>query len=120
MRFEPDPNFGRLKTALMSSVPDRVPLAEITIDEGAKEAFLTRTVNDLETDIEFEFIQNNDPRINDQIMSRMPQGSVVINATGMGKDTPGSTVTDQGAFPRSGIAWEIYYRGELDFWHPGT
>ena len=53
MRFEPDPNFGRLKTALMSSVPDRVPLAEITIDEGAKEAFLNRTVNDLETDIEF-------------------------------------------------------------------
>ncbi len=74
-------------------------------------------VESLETDIEFEFIQNNDPRVNDQIMSRLPQGSVVINATGMGKDTPGSPVTDQGVFPRSGIAWEINYRGELDFWH---
>jgi shikimate 5-dehydrogenase len=50
-------------------------------------------------------------------MERLPEGSIVINATGMGKDTPGSPVTDQGLFPRSGIAWEINYRGELDFWH---
>jgi shikimate 5-dehydrogenase len=51
-----------------------------------------------------------------QIMERLPQGSLVINATGMGKDTPGSPLTDQGLFPRNGIAWEINYRGELDFW----
>jgi shikimate 5-dehydrogenase len=47
----------------------------------------------------------------------MPDGTVVVNATGMGKDTPGSPVTDAGLFPRHGIAWEINYRGELDFWH---
>jgi shikimate 5-dehydrogenase len=35
----------------------------------------------------------------------------------MGKDTPGSPVTNAGLFPRDGIAWEINYRGELDFWH---
>ena len=57
-------------------------------------------VESLETDIAFEFIQNNDPQVNDQIMERLPQGSLVINATGMGKDTPGSPVTDQGLFPR--------------------
>jgi len=74
-------------------------------------------VERLETDIVFEFIQNNDPQVNDQIMERLPPGSLVINATGMGKDTPGSPVTDQGLFPRNGIAWEINYRGELDFWH---
>ena len=74
-------------------------------------------VESLETDIEFEFIQNNDPKVNDQIMERLPQGSLVINATGMGKDTPGSPVSDQGIFPQNGIAWEINYRGELDFWH---
>ena len=44
-------------------------------------------------------------------------GSIVINATGMGKDTPGSPITDEALFPRNGIAWEINYRGELDFWH---
>jgi shikimate dehydrogenase len=35
----------------------------------------------------------------------------------MGKDTPGSPVTDAGLFPRNGIAWEFNYRGELDFLH---
>ena len=47
----------------------------------------------------------------------MPEGSIVINATGMGKDIPGSPITDEGLFPRYGIAWEFNYRGELDFMH---
>ncbi|MFK7801666.1 MAG: shikimate dehydrogenase [Anaerolineae bacterium] len=71
----------------------------------------------LQTDIEFKYIENGDPAQNDHIMSRMPEGSVVINATGMGKDRPGSPVTDKGEFPLNGIAWEFNYRGELDFMH---
>ena len=78
---------------------------------------LRAMVESLETDIEFEYIQNDDPQQNDQIMQSLPASSVVINATGMGKDTPGSPVTDDGLFPPNGIAWEINYRGELDFWH---
>jgi len=35
----------------------------------------------------------------------------------MGKDTPGSPVTDAGVFPRDGLVWELNYRGELDFLH---
>jgi hypothetical protein len=34
----------------------------------------------------------------------------------MDKDTSGSPVTDDGLFPLNGIAGEIDYRGELDFW----
>lgn len=78
---------------------------------------LQAMAENLETDIEFIYIQNADPKRNDEIISTLPLGSVVINATGMGKDTPGSPVTDAGLFPRNGIAWEINYRGELDFWH---
>lgn len=78
---------------------------------------LQAMVESLETDIEFIYVQNADPKRNDEIMATLPLGSVVINATGMGKDTPGSPVTDAGLFPRNGIAWEINYRGELDFWH---
>ena len=74
-------------------------------------------VEQLETDIETEYILNGDPRRNDGIMTRLPEGSIVINATGMGKDTPGSPITDAGLFPRHGIAWEFNYRGELDFMH---
>ena len=69
-----------------------------------------------ETDIEVNHIQSNDPACNDKVMARMPEYSIIINATGMGKDTPGSPITDNGLFPRSNsIAWSLTYRGELDF-----
>ena len=35
----------------------------------------------------------------------------------MGKDLPGSPITDGGLFPIGGIAWELNYRGELRFLH---
>ena len=50
-------------------------------------------------------------------MAQMKPYSVVINATGMGKDTPGSPVTWEGKFPENSVAWEFNYRGELDFLH---
>ena len=74
-------------------------------------------VSSHDTDIQVETIHNQDPHINDGIMAKMPPHSVIINATGMGKDTPGSPITDQGIFPQHGIAWEFNYRGELDFLH---
>lgn len=69
------------------------------------------------TDIAFTYVQNEDPAVNDGWMAQMPPGSVVINSTGMGKDTPGSPISWQGQFPLDGIAWEFNYRGELDFLH---
>ncbi len=69
------------------------------------------------TDIAIDYICNQDPLKNDEIMAAMPPHSVVINATGMGKDTPGSPITDAGLFPQHGWAWEFNYRGELDFLH---
>jgi shikimate dehydrogenase len=74
-------------------------------------------VSQLTTDIEIEYISSQDPAANDRIMARLPEASVVINATGMGKDTPGSPITDGGLLPRHGVAWEFNYRGELDFLH---
>jgi len=74
-------------------------------------------VDSLNTDIRVNYIQNSDPAVNDKIMAKLPPKSIVINATGMGKDSPGSPVTWDGVFPRDGIAWEFNYRGELDFLH---
>ena len=65
--------------------------------------------------IEFEYHCNQDPRRNDELMQALPPASLVINATGMGKDLPGSPITDAGRFPIDGIAWELNYRGELQF-----
>lgn len=74
-------------------------------------------ISGLETDIKVKYIQNSTPAVNDEIMAKLPPKSIVINATGMGKDTPGSPVTWDGIFPQDGIAWEFNYRGELDFLH---
>jgi len=78
---------------------------------------LREMVNSLQTDIIFEYIRNQDPKRSDEIMKDMPEGSIVINGTGMGKDTPGSPITDDGLFPADGVAWELNYRGELGFMH---
>ncbi len=78
---------------------------------------LKKIISQLKTDIFFDYICNEDSKINDKIMSGLPPESIVINATGMGKDTPGSPVTDKGIFPENGWAWEFNYRGELDFMH---
>jgi shikimate 5-dehydrogenase len=94
------------------------PKRFVTVNRSSgRLAHMKEMVADQTTDIEVEYIQNEDPRVNDQIMARMPEGSVVINATGMGKDTPGSPITNDGRFPKNGIAWEFNYRGELDFMH---
>lgn len=76
---------------------------------------LAQMVAGFPTDIAFEFIQNADPARNDALLAQMPPASLVVNATGMGKDTPGSPLTDAGIFPERAVAWELNYRGELDF-----
>lgn len=66
-------------------------------------------------EIQFDYLQNCTPQGNDALLAELPPGSVVINATGMGKDTPGSPLTADALFPHNGVVWELNYRGELDF-----
>jgi len=55
------------------------------------------------------------PELADAILSNLPLGSLVVNATGLGKDAPGSPLTDDALFPERGLVWEFNYRGELVF-----
>lgn len=55
------------------------------------------------------------PEVNDAAVAGLPPGSLVVNATGLGKDGPGSPLTDAALFPERGLAWELNYRGELRF-----
>lgn len=90
----------------------------ITVNRSAPRLdHMRQMVNQFDTDIKMEYVHNSDPRRNDTLMAELPEGSLVINATGMGKDTPGSPITDDGLFPQNGIAWEFNYRGKLDFMH---
>ena len=40
---------------------------------------------------------------------------MVVNATGLGKDAPGSPMTQAAVFPENGLVWEFNYRGNLVF-----
>jgi len=64
---------------------------------------------------EIEYVENADPAQNDELLDALPPGSLIVNATGMGKDIPGSPVTDSARFPERGVVWDLNYRGELDF-----
>jgi shikimate 5-dehydrogenase len=55
------------------------------------------------------------PADNNRIVNRLPPGSLVANATGLGKDAPGSPITDAARLPDGGLAWEFNYRGDLVF-----
>lgn len=67
--------------------------------------------------VKVEYVHNADPLENDRLMASLPVGSLVVNGTGMGRDSPGSPITDDALFPEQGLVWEFNYRGELDFLH---
>lgn len=76
---------------------------------------LRAIVEQAKSPVEVEYILNTDPLYNDRLLAALPERSLVINATGMGKDLPGSPITDAGLFPLQSVAWELNYRGKLDF-----
>jgi shikimate 5-dehydrogenase len=55
------------------------------------------------------------PEATDALLAALPPASVVVNATGLGKDRPGSPITDAARFPERAIVWDFNYRGELRF-----
>jgi len=65
--------------------------------------------------IPVEYYHTPRPEDNDALMSRLKPHSLVMNATGLGKDAPGSPITDAGRFPENGFAWDFNYRGDLLF-----
>ena len=69
----------------------------------------------LDTAIQFDYYLQGDAVENDALMGELPDGSLVINATGMGKDRPGSPISDAARFPQNGLVWELNYRGERQF-----
>jgi shikimate 5-dehydrogenase len=63
-----------------------------------------------------------DPRVDARLaedatdlLAALPDRSLVVNATGMGKDRPGSPLSRGARFPPRSAVWELNYRGELEF-----
>lgn len=76
---------------------------------------LARIHAGLGSPVPVEYVLADSPELNDRAMAELKPGSLVINATGLGKDAPGSPITDAGIFPKRGIAWDLNYRGDLIF-----
>lgn len=64
-----------------------------------------------------EFYLSPETADNDAVLAKMGRGSLIINATGLGKDRPGSPLSDAAVFPEDALVWEINYRGDLLFKH---
>jgi len=66
-------------------------------------------------DVPREYHHTPAPALTDAIMERLPPHSLVVNATGLGKDAPGSPLTHRASWPSNGFAWDFNYRGDLAF-----
>ena len=66
-------------------------------------------------DVPVDYVLAPTPADNDRVLEGLKPSSLVINATGLGKDAPGSPLTSDGVFPQDGVVWELNYRGDLIF-----
>lgn len=96
------------------NVPSKITIANRSqprLDEAK------RILDGLNPKTKFEFILNPTPADNDKTLASLKPHSIVINATGLGKDGPGSPLTDNCVFPKDSLVWELNYRGERLFMH---
>lgn len=93
------------------------PARFTAVDIDAERLEYLRELHDrLGNTLPLESVPGGDPRQVGELVSALPKRSLVINATGMGKDRPGSPVSDEAVFPEGGLVWELNYRGALDFY----
>ena len=94
------------------NMPKRITIANRSVPRlQSAEAAL----DDLTDEISFRYIHGPTPADNDTLVAALPEHSLVVNATGLGKDAPGSPTTDAVQYPQNTLVWEINYRGELIF-----
>jgi shikimate 5-dehydrogenase len=106
-----------LTTHLMSrpSQADRPRRIVVTNRSEPRLAAMRAVHAGINPGIEVEYVHAPRPEINDEAVGGLAPGSLVVNATGLGKDAPGSPLTDRARFPENGLVWEFNYRGKLVF-----
>lgn len=90
--------------------PSRVVLTDPRAErlDAVRESVVATGVDD----VAVEYVHTDS---GDEALAHLADGSMVINASGLGKDRPGSPLGSEATFPHRGIVWELNYRGELDF-----
>ncbi len=94
------------------NVPKRITISNRSVPriESARRILAPR-----EARTEFRYLVSPTPADNDRVLAELPPHSLIVNATGLGKDAPGSPLTDAAVFPEDSLVWEINYRGDLIF-----
>jgi shikimate 5-dehydrogenase len=101
---------------LTARSPEDRPRRLAVVNQSQGRLALMRSMHErLDASVPVEYVENSDPRENDRLLAALPPESLVVNGTGMGKDIPGSPITEEATFPERGLVWELNYRGELDF-----
>ncbi|MFJ8244857.1 shikimate dehydrogenase family protein [Peribacillus asahii] len=96
------------------NIPSRVVITDLN-KERLEE--IKRIVSEVNPGVNVEYHLTQEPSQNDALLAELKPHSLVINATGLGKDRPGSPLTEECIFPEESLVWELNYRGELDFFH---
>lgn len=103
---------------LTTRTADDRPSKIVVVDRDPERLGSMRALHErLDFDAQVEYVQNDAAAVNDRLIAELPRSSLVVNGTGMGKDRPGSPITDAAQFPRDAMIWELNYRGELGFLH---
>jgi shikimate dehydrogenase len=95
---------------------ERPPARLVVTDTDENRLQALRTVlADLgrRTDVRLEAVSSRGD--SDALLEELSPKSLVVNATGLGKDAPGSPISDAARFPERACVWELNYRGELRF-----
>lgn len=87
----------------------------VTDTEGRRLETLRAALVELDASLRVRLEQVSSVEESDALLRHLPRGSLVVNATGLGKDAPGSPISDRAAFPERAVVWELNYRGELRF-----
>lgn len=101
-----------LRTRPGDDAPARMVVSDV--DAGRLDA-LAAVMEQVDSGVPIEYVRATGAEDNDAVLDDLPAGSLVVNATGLGKDRPGSPLTDAATFPDRALAWELNYRGALVF-----
>ena len=61
------------------------------------------------------YVLASDAQATLNVLTALPAASLVVNASGLGKDRPGSPLPEAAVFPDGAYVWEFNYRGSLEF-----
>ncbi|MGK5739962.1 hypothetical protein [Micromonospora sp. URMC 103] len=93
------------------------PPARVTFTDTRPEALadLRRVADRAGVAASLSYVAVSDLADNDALLAGLATPALVVNATGLGKDAPGSPLTDKAPFGTGMVAWDMNYRGDLGF-----